>query len=99
MDEGADVEDVETIANDVEDIEEWMKEEIANAAIHIKPVRRVLLKVCSHIIHMYPPDHCLMSPLSAIQHVLYLISDSLQHCSHLTHCNPPYITSHATPYL
>ena len=54
MDNGDNAEDMEDIANDVIDIEESLREDIANAAKHVKPVRCVLLKVLSHLIHTRP---------------------------------------------
>ena len=47
MDEGDD-DSIEDVLDDVESIESAVSEEIAEAAEQVKPVRHVLLKVCSH---------------------------------------------------
>jgi len=50
MDEGDD-NGIEQLLDDVESIESAVSEEIAEAAEQVKPVRHVLLKVCSHHFH------------------------------------------------
>jgi hypothetical protein len=47
MDEGDD-DGIEDVLDDVENIESAVSEEIAEAAEQVKPVRHVLLEVCSH---------------------------------------------------